>query len=537
MPGALGDAANLGRRPHVEADHHRLGGGGEVDVVLGDPADAGVDDVDPHLGVLDLAELGDDRLDGALHVALDHEVQVLDGAGLHLREERLEGDAAAARLLRHRLAAEPLAALMREVAGAALVLDDAAELAGGRRAVEAENLDGLARGGLLDPLAAIVVERANAAPGIARDDRVADLERAAVDQHRRDGAAADVQARLDDRAGRLGGRVGAQVELGVGDEQDALEQIVEAFGLLRRDTRDLDVPAPLLRLQPFGRELAQHTVGVRVGKIDLVDGDDDRHLSGAGVVDRLLGLRHHAVVGGDDEDGDVGHLGAAGAHRREGLVAGRVEEGDAPAVVVGLVGADVLRDPAGFRRHDRRLANRVEQRRLAVVDVAHDRDDRRPCAEQVVCVLVGLGLDVVVVGVLDRHLTPELGCDQLHLVVGQRLGGGLHRAEVHQQLDDLRHRDPERLREVAQRDAGFDGRRAGRRDDLARLARAAVGVAIAGALALALSGAAAALVDDDAAPALGPAAARPDRSIRLAVCHQLSSVETSGFPGRRGGSA
>ncbi len=100
----------------------------------------------------------------------------------------------AARLLGHRLAAQPLAALMGEVAGAALVLDDPAELACGRRAVEAEDLDGLARRCFLDALAAIVVERAHAAPRIAGDDRVADLERAAVDQHRRDGAAADVEA-------------------------------------------------------------------------------------------------------------------------------------------------------------------------------------------------------------------------------------------------------------------------------------------------------------------------------------------------------
>ena len=255
------------------------------------------------------------------------------------------------------------------------------------------------------------------------------------------------------------------------------------------------------------------------------------------MVDRFLGLRHHAVVGGHHEHRDVGHLRAAGAHGGEGLVARRVEERDPPAVVVGLVGADVLRDPAGLRRHDRGLADRVQQRGLAVVDVAHDRDHRRARAQKIVGVLVGLGLDVVVVGVLDRHLAPELGRDHLHLVVGQRLGRGLHRAEVHEQLDDLRHRDTECLREVAKRDAGFDGRGTGRRDDLAGLARAAVGRAIAGPLALALAGAAAALVDDDAAPALGPAAARPDRSIRLAVCHQLSSVETSGFPGRRGGSA
>ena len=55
--------------------------------------------------------------------------------------------------------------------------------------------------------------------------------------------------------GRLGARVRLQVELGVGDEQDLLEQVVEALALLRRDPRDLRRPAPLLGLQPLGREL------------------------------------------------------------------------------------------------------------------------------------------------------------------------------------------------------------------------------------------------------------------------------------------
>src|SRR5919202_866824 len=51
---------------------------------------------------------------------------------------------------------------------------------------------------------------------------------------RLDGPAADVEAGLDDRAGRLGGRVRAQVELGIGDKQDLLEQVVEVLGVLRR---------------------------------------------------------------------------------------------------------------------------------------------------------------------------------------------------------------------------------------------------------------------------------------------------------------
>ena len=46
--------------------------------------------------------------------------------------------------------------------------------------------------------------------------------------------------------------------------------------------------------------------------------------------------------------------------------------------LLDLVGADVLGDAAGLAGDDVGLADRVEQRRLAVVDVAHDGDDRRP---------------------------------------------------------------------------------------------------------------------------------------------------------------
>ena len=45
--------------------------------------------------------------------------------------------------------------------------------------------------------------------------------------------------------------------------------------------------------------------------------------------------------------------------------------------VIDRVGADVLGDAAGFARGDAGLADRVHQRGLAVVDVAHESDDRR----------------------------------------------------------------------------------------------------------------------------------------------------------------
>ena len=184
--------------------------------------------------------------------------------------------------------------------------------------------------------------------------------------------------------------------LELGDDEQRVEQVLEADLRLRGDVDELDLAAPLRRLQAARRHLGAHPGRVRALLVDLVDRDDDRHVGGLRVVDRLVGLRLHAVVGGDDDDRDVRHAGAAGAHRGEGLVAGRVEERHELLVVVHLVGADVLRDAAGLALDDLGRADRVQQRRLAVVDVAHDRDDRRAVGEVLVGVLEdGLGVDLV----------------------------------------------------------------------------------------------------------------------------------------------
>ena len=86
----------------------------------------------------------------------------------------------------------------------------------------------------LDLLAAIVDQRAHAAPFVAGDDDVADLQRAALHQHGGDRAAALVELGFDDDAFGGAVRIGLQVE-NFGLQQDRLEQLVEIGALGRRD--------------------------------------------------------------------------------------------------------------------------------------------------------------------------------------------------------------------------------------------------------------------------------------------------------------
>ncbi len=198
-------------------------------------------------------------------------------------------------------------------------------------------------------------------------------------------------------------------------------------------------------------ELVAHPVGVGAVLVDLVDRDDQRHLGGARVLDRLDRLRHDAVVGGHDQHHDVGDVGAAGTHRRERRVARRVDERDQALRRLHLVGADVLRDAAGLARRDLGAADVVEQRGLAVVDVAHDGHDRRPRQR---LELAALRLDLVLehVFLVAHRRVAEFLDHQLRGVLVDGLVDGGHHAHLHHRLDDLVGLDGHAVRELADRD-------------------------------------------------------------------------------------
>src|SRR5437764_1103297 len=83
------------------------------------------------------------------------------------------------------------------------------------------------------------------------------------------------------------------------------EEDPEALPRFRRHVDELEVAAVRRRHDALLDKLGAHAVRVGLRLVDLVDRHHDGHAGRPRVVQRLDGLRHHAVVGGDHQDHDV----------------------------------------------------------------------------------------------------------------------------------------------------------------------------------------------------------------------------------------
>ncbi len=251
--------------------------GGELDVVLGDGADAAVHERQLDVVALELAEALGERLERAGDVGLEDEVERGGLAQLDLLEDVLELGAAA-----HGVGVTAQAGLAlpvltggRHLGGGLLVGGHDEPVAGVGHLGQAEHLHRRGRPGFLDLLALVVDQRPDAAPGRAGDERIADPQRALLHQHGGHRAPTDVEVGLEHDADGPPVGVAAQV-FELGHHQQVLEQVVDADVLQGGDLDHDGVARPLLGLQAVLGQLGHHPGGIGVLAVDLVDGHDDR---------------------------------------------------------------------------------------------------------------------------------------------------------------------------------------------------------------------------------------------------------------------
>ena len=290
---------------------------------------------------------------------------------------------------------------------------------------------------MVDAAALIVEHHTDAPKRSTRDDHIAGVQSAVLNEDGGDRSAAAVELCLDDGAAGETVGIGGKL-LCFRNQQDHLQQRFNSFSALGRDGNADDIAAPFLRDQLIFGQLLLDLLRIGSRLIDLVDGDDNLNAGGLGVVDRLDGLRHDAVVGSNDQYRDVGDLRAARPHRGEGGVSRRVEEGDRLIVDLHLIGADVLGDAARLGGGDVGLADGIEQGGLAMIDVAHDHDDRGAGSEMII-VILGSVKELFFKGDdnLMLDLRADLHGDESGSVIIDDLRNRGHDAYPHQTLDDL----------------------------------------------------------------------------------------------------
>ena len=292
------------------------------------------------------------------------------------------------------------------------------------------------------------------------DDSVADAESAALDDHRGERPTAKIDFGLDNDTAGLGLRVGLELKH-ICLEQDHLEQIIDSGALDRRDWHGHRFPTPVFGRNVTLLHLRLDLLDVGALHVHLIDGDQERDLGVLRVFQRLVRLRHEAVIGRDHKHGDIGDIGSTGAHFRKRRMTRSVEESDLPIVKLDLVGTDVLRDSSRFTGGHVSFSDSIEQGRFTMVDVPENTDHGRTRHQKLGFVLVGFLLFLILgLLLLQGWIRPVLDLEEKAIFSGYFLRHGLinrrvHRRKTHELVqfgDELKRLQAQRRGEVTDHD-------------------------------------------------------------------------------------
>ena len=380
----MGRIAGRGIGTYVETDDRAFAGFGQGHIRIGDRAHARREHAHAHLFVANLFQGLHDGFGRTLHVGLHQHRQLSHvHVSLGLRHQlfqrgRSPGSGA--------LVFCGLDPVIGDFTRRGFGFDDVQRVTRRRCTRQAQHFDRNRRSSLGNRLAFRVDERADLAPLLADDKDIAFAQGAVLHQNGGNRATAHIQLGFDHSTGGAAVRVGLEFQ-NFRLKRNGLQQIVQTHAGFRRHFHILHIAR-----HRFDNDFVLQQIGADLGRIGavlvhLVDGHDQRHLGRLGMGNRLNRLGHDGIVSGNHQHNNVGHIRTARPHRGKGGVARGVEEGqNLPLIGFHLIGTDVLGDTTGFARDHIGLADRIQKRGLAVVNVAHDRHDRRAGDAVFICI-------------------------------------------------------------------------------------------------------------------------------------------------------
>ena len=324
-----------------------------------------------HFAVLDVAQGVFQSLDGALYVCLDYNVQFLQFPFLNPVEDIVQGYFGLL-LFFHLHFGQTFFCN----ASGSMLISGIHDITGGRHIIKAQYFYRGGRQCFLYLFAPVVDHGPDLAVGSAGQDAVPNMQGAPVNQHSGYRASALIQFGFDHSTVSRQFGVGLQFQH-ISYQQNHFQNIGNTGLLTGRNGNHNGVAAPGFRNQPVLGQLLHNEFRVSPFFIDFVDGHNNGHLGSFGVVDGFQGLGHHTIVGSHYQNGNIRYLGASGTHSCKGFVARRIQEDNRTALADYPVSTDVLGNTAGFPCRYVGFPDGIQKGSLAVVNVAHNRYNRR----------------------------------------------------------------------------------------------------------------------------------------------------------------
>jgi hypothetical protein len=263
--------------------------------------------------------------------------------------------------------------LLGDVPGFGLVLDFIDEVTSSGNDRDADYLNRISWPCFLQLVSSIILHRLDFGVVLTDDQQRSCLEDTLADDDRGRIEALMVLVGLQGDALALPFRVGFELFCFL---QDQLRKQVHILTRLCTDMHNRNISSPGLDIESSFEECLFDALDVGIGEIDLVDGHDGLNLIFVDDVDNFLGLLLDSFGRRNDQHDEVSNPSAPSAHVAEGLVSGCIDEGDFLIVTTNVKCTYFLSDTAHFSFCNVGVAQVVDERGLAVVNVTHNGDHR-----------------------------------------------------------------------------------------------------------------------------------------------------------------